>query len=64
MLSALLNFRCLRTHRWKYVRHINDLEKDPLEQHNLSNENGEAGRKRRDLARELDLRWREGIWRR
>ncbi len=70
ILSALSHFRCLRTERWKYVRSHNDIEElydllnDPEELNNLAPTEGEASRVRAELSHELDLRWREGMWRR
>jgi choline-sulfatase len=66
-VSAMPNFRCIRTDTHKYVRNYNDrdelydLESDPCELNNIIDEES-------DLARELSWRLRnrylEGKWRR
>jgi choline-sulfatase len=66
-VSAIRNFRCLRTAQVKYVEHLNDrdelydLAEDPHELVNLADAQPE---RRRALSRRLHARYLEGQWRR
>jgi choline-sulfatase len=66
-VSAIRNFRCLRTRQVKYVEHLNDrdelydLEEDPDELVNLAEAQPERCR---ELSRRLQARFLEGQWRR
>ena len=66
-ISAIRNFRCLRTRQVKYVEHLNDrdelydLQEDPNEQVNLAEAQPERCR---ELSRRLQARTLEGQWRR
>lgn len=66
-VSAVHNFRCLRTHRYKYVLHYNDadelydLQADPEELHNLADAHPDLAQQ---SARRLQQRFTEGQWRR
>jgi transposase InsO family protein len=70
VLSALYNFRAVRSRRWKYVRDVNDtaelydLESDPLKRENLIGRDGEPAARARELSQVLEMRWRQGMWRR
>ena len=64
-VSALRNFRCLRTEKVKYIDNYNDvdelydLENDPDELHNIVEERPELAR---ELAYRLSRRFTEGKW--
>ncbi len=66
-VSAIRNFRCLRTQEVKYVEHLNDhnelydLQEDPHELINLADAQPERCR---ELSRRLSARYLEGQWRR
>jgi len=66
-ISAIRNFRCIRTERYKLVQNYNDvvelydLQEDPDELNNVA-----AGRRdvKRELLTRLQMRFLEGEWRR
>ena len=67
IVSALRNFRCLRTERHKFIDNYNDipelydLEADPDELDNIADDDPETVRR---LRRRLNARFIEGEWRR
>ena len=67
VVSALRNFRCMRTEKWKFVENYNDMpelydmENDPQELHNVAGEHSDLVRQ---FIRRLQRRYDEGGWRR
>jgi len=66
-VSALTNFRAIRTDRYKFVQNLNDapelydLREDPHELRNLA---GDLRDEARDLSARMHERFMEGQWRR
>jgi choline-sulfatase len=66
-VSAIQNWRCIRTERYKLIQNYNDvaelydLQEDPAEQHNVAPQRPEVVR---ELSRRLSRRAVEGAWQR
>jgi arylsulfatase len=64
-VSAMRNFRCLRTHQYKYIQNYNDIDElydlvaDPDELHNIAGEYPEAVQqlRRRLMVRSIEDKW-------
>ncbi len=66
-VSAIRNWRCVRTERYKLIQNYNDvaelydLQEDPGEQHNVAGDRPEVVR---ELSRRVGRRFLEGTWQR
>ncbi|MDF1512672.1 MAG: sulfatase-like hydrolase/transferase [Anaerolineae bacterium] len=64
-VSAMRNFRCLRTHQYKYIQNYNDIDElydlqaDPDELHNIAENHSDGMQK---LNRRLSVRFMEDKW--